>query len=452
MYVKGEITIINSINTLFNNYNMFFLPHITADSFLFGDYLKADNNFNEILSSYFNDENIASALINDEIYPIGVIDNCIFLFDCILGMPYVIKDKEGFCIYDYMLSMQHDIKEACDLRSLLNRRSNRIVTCREIDIPSIKDKYGMSYKGYPTKQLFEPMPVYEVGSIKELEEIIDYIKSVIPNKIWYRGQVNEYKLNRSLTSITTLGLPETFTETPSLLPSLARTNIFGLGEKYIRWMEAYNIWLASENDEFVAKHNDKYKEILELLNDLRKMPDYCGHLWQDNNMPIEIEELLCGDSSLYQAGVLCMQQYGMLTSYLDITEDIDIALYFTQSKLNKNTNKFEKIAPTKERVIYLFPELKNTCTLTNLHDVYKLPLSWDYSIPKRLINQRCGILSGASFSHKNNYAHRILAKIVLKSDSIVSSKETADLFPNETNDSFFSMLSRAKPQLYGLYG
>ncbi len=430
-----------------------FLRNITTDAVRFiNDIEYLDVAFKEALSGYYNDEDICSALIGDEIYPIGVVDDCIFLYDCIIGMPYVIKDKEAFCIYDFMLSMQHDIKEVCDLRWRLNNKSDRSVTCKEIDIPSIKDKYGISYKGYLTKQLFEPMPVYEAGSIVEFEEIIDYVKSVIPIKIWYRGQSREYTLKRSSSSISTLGLPKTFSETPSLLPSLARTRIDGLREKYIRWMEAYNIWLVSQNDTFVARHNNKYKEILELLNDLRKMPDYCGHLWQDINMPIEIEELLQGDQSLYQAGVLCMQQYGMLTSYLDITEDIDIALYFTQSRLNENTNKFEKIDPTNDRVIYLFPELRNTSTLTNLHDIYKLPLSWDYSIPQRLINQRCGILSGASFSHKNNYAHRILAKIVLKSDSIVSSKDSCNLFPDKNKDSFFSMLSRAKPPLYGLYG
>lgn len=429
-----------------------FLSDITTDAFRFMNYIgDVDIASKEALSAYYNDD-ICSSLIGDEIYPIGVVDDCIFLYDCIIGMPYVIKDKEVFCIHDLMVSMQHDIKEVCDLRRLLNGKFYRSATYKEIDIPSIKNKYGISCNGYLTKQLFEPMPVYEASSIAELKEIIDHIKSVIPFKIWYRGQSREYTLKRSLSSISTLGLPKTFSETPSLLPSLARTSIDGLGEKYIRWMEAYNIWLVSQNDNFVAKHNNKYKEILELLNDLRKMPDYCSHLCQDIDMPIEIEELLQGDKSLYEAGVLCMQQYGMLTSYLDITEDIDIALYFTQSRLNENTNKFEKIAPTNDRVIYLFPELRNTSTLTNLHDIYKLPLSWDYSIPQRLINQKCGILSGASFSHKNNYAHRILAKIVLKSDSIVSSKDSLDLFPDENEDSFFSMLSRAKPPLYGLYG
>lgn len=431
-------------------------PH--TDSVNFCVDLVPDEESRKLLKKYIPDNKICEALIDDNVFPVCEAENHLVLYDCMIGMPYMLGSDGIFCINDYMTSAQHDVKEAAALRWRINNQSKdscRVESLVAINMPQFISHYGSAFMGYSTSSLFEPLPIFDVYSSNELNQAIREIQKAVGDKrLWYRGQAKEYTFCRSKETIQTLQLPQEFECVPSLLPSLGRVKKSTklLVTNYNCWMEVFNIWLISENSDFRRSQPQKYNEVLSQLHKLHQMPEYCKGLRMDPRMPENIEEVLCGNKMLYKAGVLCMQQYGMSTSYLDITTDIDIALYFTQSRFNKDTKQIEEVEPNESRVIYVFPDLRGTVTLDSGNAIFSNTMPWPLSIPKRLVNQQCGLLSGANGTHKNNYSFRTIAKIVLHDKKIISPLKHQDLFPDRHSDTLFDILSQARPSLNGLYG
>ena len=83
---------------------------------------------------------------------------------------------------------------------------------------------------------------------------------------------------------------------------------------------------------------------------------------------------------------------------------------------------------------------------------YSSPIDGIHNIPRRIENQKCGLLLGANIFAKNTYAYRIIAKIHLKNSNITTTKKICEMFPPKEEDLLFKTYSDIKPKLNGLYG
>ncbi len=414
----------------------------------------------KILMKYISDKILCENLLNDDIHPMGNFEDKLYLFDCSAGIPFIFKDDRLFLNTEHMYSSEHDITDACYLKKKLVNQAQDI----KFAFTTSCTGGAIDFMGNNSENLFDtPIPEFIVNSSDDLNKVTSDIestlqKSKIFTKLWYRGQRTEYFCTRNEETIAFLKFDKSYVKMPSLVPSIGRTpnsdkkdfvnRIF----RQIRWMEAFVLWVVSKNTYYKRHFPVEYNEILGLANDMSKMPKYCGMSRFNENIPYEIEEILTGNDLIYEAGVLVMQQYGELTTKLDITDDIDVALFFTQSRLNVDTMKFELTEPTDERVIYVLSGFRNTSTINIYNDIFSIPVTWECGMPLRILNQKCGLLSGADCNHKNTYAYRIIAKIKFSNSNIHTTKSVEELFPNECQDDMYNLLMQVKPSLEGLYG
>jgi len=133
-----------------------------------------------------------------------------------------------------------------------------------------------------------------------------------------------------------------------------------------------------------------------------------------------------------QAG-LFLQHYGLESNVLDLTSDIDIALFFAQHRLANN--KYVDVDYGRQTpVIYIFildrhlDPVVNTGALLETYEVLR---------PKR---QRCGILAGASLISRNYYSRFISMKLNLLRPIDAQGFEAGYLFPGPNEDRFLANL------------
>lgn len=242
---------------------------------------------------------------------------------------------------------------------------------------------------------------------------------------------------------------------PSLIPSLGRNIKNGSFDKSelanTYWDKAFRVWVLSQMQGYGSAFSRGTKSYNQLISGLEapKMMEFI------NNCSYDIEDVLIIKSEEEMAMVLAMQQYGAQTSVLDITDDLDVALFFSQSCFNNKTKKFELCEPTSENVIYVMAQCRGTGTVDLSVDLYKyLSFSFDEAVPlpARIKRQKCGIQTGANMYAKNTYAYRVIARIKLNGSNILTKKTVSEMFPNATEDSLYQTFLDAKPTLDGLYG
>ncbi len=241
---------------------------------------------------------------------------------------------------------------------------------------------------------------------------------------------------------------------PSLIPSLGRhitkENFNEIKLNMMYWIEAFKIWTLIQSEEYkeeFAINGKNYWEVVKSLEP-QKMAKFVY------NCPFDIEEYVYFQHDLEEyAEILATQQYGGYTSMLDITDDLDVALFFTQSFLNQKTRKYELCNPNQNNVIYVIAEGRDTCTLDVSTRMFKnATCNGIFQLPPRIENQKCGLLIGASAFGKNAYGYRIVAKIHLQGEDILTTKKVEDMFPDLESDSLFKTYYDVEPKLIGLYG
>lgn len=318
----------------------------------------------------------------------------------------------------------------------------------------------LDHMGCKVKDIFSvPIVEYTANSLSDLKDIVTGIADSLSTskffrKLWFRGQRQEYYENRSDKTLCRLGFPKEYERMPSLIPSLGRNitkeNCDEMKLNMMYWIEAFKIWTLTQSEEFkeeFAISGESYLKIVKSLEP-RKMAEFVY------NYPFDIGEYVCFQDDLEEfSEVLATQQYGGYTSMLDITDDLDVALFFTQSFLNQKTKKYELCDPTPNNVIYVMAEGRDTCTVDISTDMFKNATNDGiFQLPPRIKNQKCGLLIGASAFGKNAYGYRVVAKIHLNGKDILTTKKVKDMFPDLENDSLYRTYYDAEPKLMGLYG
>jgi hypothetical protein len=146
---------------------------------------------------------------------------------------------------------------------------------------------------------------------------------------------------------------------------------------------------------------------------------------------------------------ITMQQYGYVTSLLDVTQSLDVALYFSQAFMIDN--KIVKKPPAAGRVIYVFAERGAADFFKSRDDLFWGSDGWVQEMPPRLKRQKAGFMSGSTDRIRNFYGNMIVAKIWLGADAPVSEIEDEELFPDTGGDLLLRTFVEARPPLEGLY-
>lgn len=401
-------------------------------------------------------QNVDNSMLNDGIVYIDTYEETgdMYYLDTYTGLIYR-YDGEFNVLSSGNFSSQHDIFDAAYFRQYLKDQTikNRILTYSGIGVREI---FSLDYMGYRLSDVFSvPILEYHAENRKELDEIINTIKSCLSQtrffkKLWFRGQRAEYPNIRSNETIQKLGFNNGYNTMPSLVPSLGRNisleNYSTISNEVMRWKIAFKIWTLVQTKEYkdiLGLGTSGYEEMMTYI-EKDKLAEFI------KDYPYDLSDYLINEYSEEKATILTTQQYGGYSSMLDITDDIDVAIFFTQSRLNLEKNKYELCVPTEKNVVYVFAEGRGTSTINISNDFLDLNNA-DY-IPTRIKNQKCGLLTGANIFAKNTYAYRVIAKIYLKNGNFHTTKKVEELFPSKEKDPLYHVFTDIKPQLNGLYG
>lgn len=262
---------------------------------------------------------------------------------------------------------------------------------------------------------FRKIPRIYVNDKQELLSIISSIESRDPNMVLlYRGQSSEHCVQRSKDTLTTL-YGSTDVIEPSLITSAARKNL-KLEEILPSWMPILNLYIDS------------------VLNELpRKVLSQVDR---------KIRNFQCG-SNFSQFALAMAQHYGLPSVGLDVTPDLDVALFFAFKKfVTAGTSSHYKytdnkdVDPDKPPVIYIMAPTE--AQQLNYFDFKPsvLPFLRPDMQKARFMHTGWGL-------NKNFAATRIFLAIYLNpTGDFGSIKSPMELFP--TQDSFAQLISNFK--------
>ena len=148
----------------------------------------------------------------------------------------------------------------------------------------------------------------------------------------------------------------------------------------------------------------------------------------------------------YQKGLI-LQQYGAPSAYLDITSDVNVAIWFATNKCNMQNNKmsydkyqlnYTNSSPEDWPTIFIFPLVKGIHPHLNLNEIFS---NFKNERPAR---QKCGLLGGAGNLARNYCARYLGIKVRLGPNFKSSSQlKASDLFPNEKEDYILKYLKNS---------
>jgi FRG domain len=293
---------------------------------------------------------------------------------------------------------------------------------------------------YLGKEQGHDAPVEVHASTKtELENIIARLRANLPGtnyELWFRGQPREYTL-QDLTEAAYAGIcPWRSVRDFSLVPSLYRSindklqDLRAYSEDLLE-LQAYTLFMDSVTKTFRGEDRPVSAPS---TNPLPKG-------WHEYRFTMSMipsdggEDRIASDSTNGFAGLqrsFFLQHYGLPSPILDITNDPEVALFFAQHRVTRQ-NRFERISQPANPVIL--------CLILDKQRDRFLP-SEALMMGNRLLrplNQRCGLLCGASLVTRNYYSRFIAVRIILDGPLECAHKQEA-LFPGPEEDDFLARL------------
>ena len=388
------------------------------------------------------------------------------LVDTSTGYRFRYLPEFGGLVFDLVAS--NNYLDALELRMLAANRTQEF----RFDRYTLRTYLGEELSYTLDAKHVHPLTL-RVSSRPQLETLLNDLTRLFCNtcqsrRLWLRGQRQEYHLQRSTElSKRIYGSPYEI----SLLPSAGRFAIsnpdkmgfdLAFSGPVHWWKKPFLIWIMRENAKWFS-HDHRALDLLlhalseeddmkftQILNALQMNSEIAG-LAENILWPEEADDLrqwFFAFMKPHSFGVT-LQQYGYITSLLDLTEDLDVALYFTQAAIVDG--KMRKQDPPSTRVIYVFAERRSGDFFRHGQDLFWGDNDWVKRLPPRLDRQRAGFLMGSTCRAQNFYGKMIVACIHLDDASIESSLSDDDLFPTRDNDLLYDTLIASRPALEGLY-
>lgn len=298
---------------------------------------------------------------------------------------------------------------------------------------------GHAALGDPQADAFSVREI-PLSSRVELDRLITRVRVGLKGmsaQLWFRGQSSDYRISK-LSGLEHL-CPWRHADDTSLIPSLYRQAWSGSGSRldYARMLVDLESYILFMRDRLQLKEYTTRQGSSDSVEKLSAAwGSYSGGLTatasdQAGNVTA-IRDYHPGFSGLQQAFFL--QHYGLPSNIMDITSDLDIALYFAQTRVSDGS---VHALPEDEypAVVYLFllvPLLDRFIDSQSLSEHYGL---------ERPLRQKCGLLCGASYITRNYYSRFIAIKTVLEKPIQYSSDvTTAYVYPDRSEDKFLDAL------------
>lgn len=296
------------------------------------------------------------------------------------------------------------------------------------------------------------VPEFEVSTRAELDIILERLNSKLAGRrveVWFRGQVDDYFIDDSLQSESLCAWRAT--KDSSLVPSLYRGAWHGADLKPY----AEKLLRIQRYASFAQRHLQITPFTTRGDDDLpvEKLPENWG--WYSSGFSAtsvdqEGRHIATRDYHPAFHGLqqcFFLQHYGLPSNILDITKDLDVALFFAQNEV------------TRERVVQPVPESHSHSVIYVLLLVPGLDRFLDSSVISdknvllRPARQKCGLLCGSSFITRNHYARYIGLKVKLrKTVSYDPTLTPSYIYPPRTEDTFLDALLRFRDSHRELLG
>ncbi|TSK06590.1 MAG: FRG domain-containing protein [Geobacter sp.] len=284
------------------------------------------------------------------------------------------------------------------------------------------------------------IPVYHASSMSDLQKQVDKWGSKYRKPLLFRGQTKQYLLQRERPNpcLQVPGYGEI-----SLLPSLWR-------KMQLKHPDSFHDFENLSTFEWTAVVSDMF-DVDEIKRRIDKINSEGGWIYSAQDM----ED--CEDPLLKEYGSICLdmnyghsfnlatslctllQHYGLYSPVLDLTTDLDVALFFLSHRIEATgTSHSYKFVGDNHRqsVLYVFRQ-DNTEMNEHAHHRVMNKLK-----PLRPVRQSCVICKSAPFA-LNLAADFLVGIIEIDFDITTPGKYLpADLFPDRSEDNFLAALKR----------
>ncbi len=281
----------------------------------------------------------------------------------------------------------------------------------------------------------------DVASRKELDRIVNRLfENSHAHKryeICFRGQPKEYLLpdirEHALQGIC----PWRSVQDISLVPSLYRNipeRLANLASYCQRYFEIYKYYLFMKETLGIPTYTTRSpsQPVNELFNKKWGQWAEFSTVWSSADGEL-IEQHDTHHSFRSLQTSLFLQHYGLESNIVDITNDIDVALFFAQKELAGN-GYVDVDYSNRQPVIYVFILDRELDPFVNTEALLE---HYDLMRPKR---QHCGTLVGASLISKNYYSRFIALRLALKGPVKMRYNSSRYLFPGPKLDRFLHNL------------
>jgi hypothetical protein len=312
-----------------------------------------------------------------------------------------------------------------------------------------------------------PVVDHEASTLEDCERILEEITNASRKlrrfkRLWLRGQRREYFIERAADVLEWLHFGPAGAKVPSLVPSLGRFALKNPGKVNFGyafagpshwWKKPFLVWVIRQNPQWLEDYPE-FRERVE--GSLRSEDDevfakLLVDIMLDPKVVTEVDDLRQWFFAHYKfsAWIWVLQQYGYLASMLDLTTDLNAALFFAQAEMVDG--RFSMPDPLDGRVIYVFAEWSNSTLFWDVDRVDWGDSDWARELPARVKTQRAGCLIGSTWFRQNLYGHLVVARIHLKGSGCVTSLRVQDMFPPPHTDLLLRTLLDARPMPEGLY-
>jgi hypothetical protein len=293
----------------------------------------------------------------------------------------------------------------------------------------------LGYHGALRGNYFEPIDV-TVSSRSELDDLVARLRDNLSGRpdfqLWFRGQILEH-LTADLTAQASQGIcPWRSLRDPSLVPSLCRRLLdrWGSWREYAAFLIEF-YWYTTFLERDLGMPAFDRRPLGEKPGE-RLTPEFGGgDKWT-------VEDLRKGEAHDYQQTyrglqkLFFFQHYGLASSVLDITHDLDVALFFANNRADDG--RYIPVGPDPARVLYIMILHKGVDQFLDSGAI-----SEHYGL-LRPLRQKCGLIAGASMVNRNAYARFVSVRVHLDGNIEHGELTPSYLFPGPGEDTFLERL------------
>jgi hypothetical protein len=283
------------------------------------------------------------------------------------------------------------------------------------------------------------VPVASATSLAEVHRQIDAWRASTSKTLLFRGQTSSYPLKRERPNpaLQARGFGEI-----SLVPSLWRVMLRKKIPGTFHWFRGLSTfeWSRIIYEQFdLAEIERRHQKLLnagEWIYSPQDMVDSDDPLLQEFGRTRL--DLIVGYSTTQEDGFnTLLQHYGLYSPVLDLTSDIDVALFFATHKLCISSSSYKFIGNNnRQSVLYVFGQNK----IEMLEHEHERALHQYH--PLRPLRQSCVICRSGAFA-LNLAADFLIGIIKLDFDHDGTRKySTAELFPGPSEDSFLRAMKK----------